>query len=126
MVSDTTGNSSHYSRAMPTTVTALRTTTFATLTILVAAAVVAWWKQRNEVATPARPPQWPPFVEPARPVWVAAPSDGTAPAGFPVKVKVSSGIFHVPGGRFYDRTNPDRWYATTDAALADGYRQSKT
>ena len=48
-----------------------------------------------------------------------------APDGFPVKVKVSSGIFHVPGGRFYERTRADRWYATSDAAEADGYRQSK-
>ena len=57
---------------------------------------------------------------------MTATSDGAAPEGFPVKVKVSSGIFHVPGGRFYDRTNPDRWYATTGAAEADGYRRSKT
>jgi hypothetical protein len=77
------------------------------------------------MAMPAEPAQWPPFVAPER--WVIATSDtAAAPEGFPVKVKVSSGIFHVPGGRFYDRTNPDRWYATAGAALADGYRQSKT
>lgn len=111
---------------MPPSATALRATAFATLMTLAAAAVFAWWKQRNEIAAPARPPQWPAFVAPASPVWVTAPSDGAAPEGFPVKVKVSSGIFHVPGGRFYDRTKPDRWYATTGAALADGYRQSKT
>ncbi len=39
---------------------------------------------------------------------------------------MSSGIFHVPGGRFYERTHADRWYATGEAAEADGYRQSKT
>ncbi len=111
---------------MPTTATALRTTALATLTALAVAAVLGWWKQRNETAMPARPAQWPAFDAPTRPVWVIATSDGAAPEGFPVKVKVSSGIFHVPGGRFYDRTNPDRWYATTGAALADGYRQSKT
>jgi methylphosphotriester-DNA--protein-cysteine methyltransferase len=42
-----------------------------------------------------------------------------------VKVKTSSGIFHVPGGRSYERTNPDRCYATPAAAEADGYRPAK-
>jgi len=111
---------------MLTTATALRRTALATLMVLALAGVVAWWKQRNQMAMPTGPAQWPAFEAPASPVWVTATSGGGAPEGFPVKVKVSSGIFHVPGGRFYDRTNPDRWYATTAAALADGYRQSKT
>jgi hypothetical protein len=113
---------------MTTTATTLRRTALITLMSLAAAAAFAWWRQRNEMAMPAEPPQWPAFVAPEPPVatWVPSPSDGTPPEGFPVKVKVSSGIFHVPGGRFYDRTNPDRWYATADAAQADGYRQSKT
>jgi hypothetical protein len=42
-----------------------------------------------------------------------------------VKVNESSGIFHLPGGRFYQRTNPDRCYATADEAEADGYRRAK-
>jgi hypothetical protein len=63
---------------------------------------------------------------PAPTAWVAAGEGLEPPAGFPVKVKVSSGIFHVPGGRFYDRTNADRFYATADAAEADGYRRSKS
>jgi len=62
-------------------------------------------------------------VEPA---WLPANEDGSTPAGHPVKVKESSGIFHVPGGRFYDRTKPDRCYPTAAAAEADGYRRSKT
>lgn len=57
--------------------------------------------------------------------WLPSLDDGSAPSGHPVKVKASSGIFHVPGGRFYDRTHADRCYATTDAAEADGYRRSK-
>jgi hypothetical protein len=52
--------------------------------------------------------------------------DGTVPPGHPIKAKDSSGIFHVPGGRFYDRTTPDRCYPTAAAAEADGYRQSKS
>ena len=47
-------------------------------------------------------------------------------AGFPVKAKVASGIFHVEGGRNYARTKPDRCYASAEAAEADGLRQSKT
>ena len=50
----------------------------------------------------------------------------SAPASHPIKAKESSGIFHVPGGRFYDRTKPDRCYPTAAAAEADGYRRSKT
>jgi hypothetical protein len=56
--------------------------------------------------------------------WVP-PVDGTCPAGFPVKANANSGIFHVPGGRFYDRTVPERCYATPQSAEADGYRPAK-
>lgn len=58
--------------------------------------------------------------------WAAPGDDGSCPEGYPVKAKESSGIFHLPGGRFYDRTNPDRCYADAAAAEADGYRRSKT
>lgn len=56
--------------------------------------------------------------------WVA-PSDGIAPDGYPVKANDSSRIFHVPGGRFYERTRPDRCYADAAGAIADGYRAAK-
>ncbi|MGD9703230.1 MAG: hypothetical protein AB7Q42_10845 [Acidimicrobiia bacterium] len=56
--------------------------------------------------------------------WVA-PVDGACPVGFPVKANDNSGIFHVPGGRFYERTVAERCYATPQAAEADGYRQAK-
>jgi hypothetical protein len=42
-----------------------------------------------------------------------------------VKVNARSGIYHVPGGRSYDRTTPDRCYATPDEAERDGYRRAK-
>lgn len=57
--------------------------------------------------------------------WVEPLSDGSCPASHPVKANDNSGIFHVPTGRFYARTNPERCYATPEAALADGYRQAK-
>jgi len=31
----------------------------------------------------------------------------------------------VPGGRFYERTVPERCYAHADDATADGYRAAK-
>lgn len=58
------------------------------------------------------------------PRWVV-PVDGACPPGYAVKANDNSGIYHVPGGRFYDRTVPERCYATTDDAAADGYRPAK-
>lgn len=56
--------------------------------------------------------------------WVE-PVDGACPATHPVKGKPGSGIFHVPGGLFYDRTVPDRCYRSAEAAEADGLRPAK-
>ena len=39
--------------------------------------------------------------------------------------KLSSGIFHVPGGQNYDRTHADRCYVDDDAAASDGLRKSQ-
>jgi hypothetical protein len=103
--------------------------------------VLSWRRGQSSSSTPADPPQWPAWPEQPRTAerppgpspsaadeqpWVAPNADGSVPASHPVKVKESSGIFHVPGGRFYDRTRPDRCYPTAAAAEADGYRQSKT
>jgi hypothetical protein len=56
--------------------------------------------------------------------WVE-PVDGACPDGYPIKANDNSGIFHVPGGRFYERTVPERCYADAEAAAADGYRAAK-
>lgn len=56
--------------------------------------------------------------------WVE-PVDGACPATHPVKGKPGSGIFHLPGGLFYDRTVPDRCYRSAEAAEADGLRPAK-
>jgi hypothetical protein len=84
-------------------------------------------------------PQWPPLTPDPAPVrkkvngtaapaaavagWVSPPN-GTCPAGYPVKA-ARSGVYHLPGGMFYERTTADRCYATAAAAEADGYRASK-
>jgi hypothetical protein len=56
--------------------------------------------------------------------WVDGNGD-TCPASHPVKGKLKSGIFHVPGGSSYDRTTPDRCYVDARAAEADGLRPAK-
>jgi hypothetical protein len=56
--------------------------------------------------------------------WVE-PDEGACPISHPVKVKLASGIFHVPGGLAYDRTSPDRCYRDVAAAESDGFRPSK-
>jgi hypothetical protein len=63
--------------------------------------------------------------DPSASTWVA-PVDGACPSGYPIKGNPSSRIYHVPGGRFYDRTVPERCYATADDAEADGYRAAKS
>jgi len=42
-----------------------------------------------------------------------------------VKGKLTSGIYHLPGGANYERTHPDRCYVDEDAALRAGLRRSK-
>lgn len=34
-------------------------------------------------------------------------------------------IYHVPGGAYYDRTNPEEWFSTETEAEVAGYRKSK-
>lgn len=119
------------------------------LRLLVVLAVVGgiacWWWQRRQGApnpssatatatatdpaapeptlTPAPGPA--PFVAVEPAVRWVAPVDGECPSGFTVKANDNSGIYHVPGGRFYARTVPERCYATADDAEADGYRRAK-
>jgi hypothetical protein len=56
--------------------------------------------------------------------WVLA-EDGACPSGYEVKVKLSSGLYHLPGMLAYSRTQPDRCYASADAAEADGFTRAR-
>jgi hypothetical protein len=56
--------------------------------------------------------------------WVE-PVDGSCPLTHPVKAKLSSGIFHEPGGGNYERIRAERCYVDPDAAIADGLRAPK-
>jgi hypothetical protein len=58
------------------------------------------------------------------PPWVD-PKGGICPKTHPVKGKLASMIFQVPGNFAYDRTNPDRCYQSTDLAITDGLRPAK-
>jgi hypothetical protein len=68
------------------------------------------------------PPQ--PKVDTSSP-WIDAADAGSCPAHHPVKAKLTSGIFHLPGGANYARTQADRCYLSADAAEADGLRAAK-
>jgi hypothetical protein len=56
--------------------------------------------------------------------WLEA-VNGECPSTHPVKAKMTSGIYHLPGGLSYDRTNPDRCYRDAASAEADGLRPAK-
>lgn len=58
------------------------------------------------------------------PPWVE-PVDGDCPPTHQVKAKLSSKIYHLPGGLNYARTHPDRCYVDAAAAEADGLRPAK-
>ncbi|MCU1428272.1 MAG: hypothetical protein JWL83_2272 [Actinomycetia bacterium] len=53
------------------------------------------------------------------------PVDGMCPVSHPIKAKLTSGIYHMPGGMNYDRTRPDRCYVDAEAADRDGLRAAK-
>ena len=56
--------------------------------------------------------------------WVE-PDGDVCPTTHPVKAKLASKIFHVPGGLSYARTRPDRCYRDVSSAEADGLRPAK-
>lgn len=57
--------------------------------------------------------------------WVVPEPGGICPTSHPVKAKLSSKLFHLPGMFAYDRTNPDRCYRDEAAAEADGLHRAK-
>lgn len=111
----------------------------AAFVLIVVARFVRATRSQPEPAPPIGPAQWPALVpsgddtvaEPSaeetsgpRP-WMPPHADGSAPEGYPVKAKRTSGIYHVPGGSAYERTFPDRCYPNAAAAEADGFRAAK-
>jgi hypothetical protein len=56
--------------------------------------------------------------------WVE-PNGAVCPTSHPVKGKLASKIYHLPGMLNYGRTKPDRCYPDAEAAEADGLRAAK-
>ena len=56
--------------------------------------------------------------------WVG-PTGRICPPSHPVKAKLSSRIFHLPGMAAYNRTTPDRCYVDESSAVEDGFTRSK-
>jgi endonuclease YncB( thermonuclease family) len=52
-------------------------------------------------------------------------SVNSCPPGYPIKGNGDSGIYHVPGGAYYDATNPEQCFATEEDAQDAGYRPSE-
>ena len=74
---------------------------------------------------PGRPPVAAPSPRRCRRRPVDDPVERRARRASTVKVKLASGIYHLPGMFAYDRTIPDRCYASAEAAEADGFRAAK-
>ena len=107
------------------------------LGVLAGSAFAAYRMFGQRQAPGVSAPEWPPLSPEPQPAaaekkkaaapaarWVP-PVNGKCPDGYPLKANDNSGIFHVPGGRFYDRTVAERCYANADDAMADGYRPAK-
>jgi hypothetical protein len=98
-----------------------------------------WWVDGPEVEPSTDP--WPRLVEPPAPtgapaalqaslaalddVWVSPEEADDALTSHPVKAKESSRLYHLPGMLAYERTRPDRCYASAEAAEADGFVRAK-
>lgn len=93
-------------------------------------AVVKALRGRRDARELASPPggRWapmpPPVAAQTQPAWVA-PEGGSCPATHPIKAKLASGLFHLPGMLAYERTKADRCYATEQAAESDGLTRAK-
>jgi hypothetical protein len=64
-------------------------------------------------------------VDAAGKTWVAPVSPDMCPETHPVKAKLASRLFHLPGMLAYTRTRPDRCYESADAAVADDFTPAK-
>ena len=90
-----------------------------------------WPRLTSDPAVPAAPtaraipdPEAPVSRPAPATTWVD-PSGGVCPTSHPVKAKLASKIFHLPGMANYERTNPDRCYVDAAAAEGDGLRAAK-
>ena len=96
----------------------------------IAFAVLRALERRPDLAEPTSSEPWAPLpaipdeASPSAEPWVE-PDAGACPASHPVKAKLSSKIFHLPGMANYERTKADRCYLGASEAEADGLRPAK-
>ena len=104
------------------------------LGVLAAAGYAVWQAvERRSASSASGGAGWEPqpFPFPPQPKtdtavrWVDPSESGACPAHHPVKAKLASGIFHVPGGANYARTQADRCYVSSGAAETDGLRAAR-
>ena len=86
------------------------------------------WSSLTECGPPIPIPK---AVRPVTPV-PPKPSSGvkpisknSCPSSAPIKGNASSKIYHKPGQSFYNRTNPEVYFATDGDATRAGYRKAK-
>lgn len=60
----------------------------------------------------------------AKPTRVSG-SGWNCPSGYPIKGNADSGIYHVPGGAYYSKTQPEECFSSEAAAKKAGYRKSQ-
>jgi hypothetical protein len=95
----------------------------------------AWPTSSKSAEAPKVTTTPPPVAQPDRQLAEGRPgvppeSAGACPAPQPIKGNFTtySGercIYHMPGGQFYDRTKPERCYASEGEARQDGCRRSR-
>lgn len=78
-----------------------------------AAAYTALTHEVTEASNEAAPPKW---VQPA---------GGGCPIDHPVKARFSTGRYHRPADRGYEKIVPDCCYATEQEAESDGFSRSR-
>lgn len=82
-------------------------------------------KQAAKKATAKKPTAKKPAAKKAAATAWVEPSGDVCPTSHPVKAKLASKIFHLPGMLNYARTRPDRCYRDAVAAESDGLRPAK-
>jgi large subunit ribosomal protein L4 len=79
--------------------------------------------QTKAVQTKAAPAEAEPADEGSIPKGAkAATEDGEPPRGYKIKGNADSGLYHVPGSAFYDRTVAELWFKTAEDAEAAGFQ----
>lgn len=83
-------------------------------------------RQQRDAPTPILEPTPPPPPPSSSSRGGSSPpvSGNACPSNAPIKGN-QSGIYHVPGGQSYDRTNPEQCFASEEEAQAAGYRKAQ-